>query len=1063
MLRALLTAAILLSVFTAPAAAKPRVVDNFEDISQWEALASEGAEISVDSDDGLKGKALRLDFNFRATGGYVNVKKKIRMKLPENYTFSFYLRGNGPPNNLEFKLLDPTGRNVWWRNDRAVELKDEWVKRDVWASQIRFAWGPNPGPAEQVGYIEFTVKANKGGAGSVWIDELTFEKRPPEATLPWPPKISSSIPGPADALTAVFDGNLETGWHSPPDTPDRQWLVLDLGQTRLYGGLVIDWDPEDYATSFSISLSDELRNWQTDYSVADSHGKRTYVYLPSAASRFIRIDLSASSRGLGYGIREIVVEPYSFSESINSFFTTIARAAPPGAYPKYLSERQTYWTVIGVNGDAREALINEEGMVEVDAQSFSVEPMLYVDGKVITWNDVTATQSLADAYLPIPTVQWQSKDAALPLELQITAAANGKRGESTLYNRYRVTNRGDEAKKIKLYLALRPFQVNPPWQSLDTFTGATPIWSIERSSNTILLRSRANAPIQRVELLDPPSRFGAALFEEGSLYDFVSAGEVPAQSRVEGGLGYATGIIQYELELEPGRSKTVDIAMPWYPASPIERDAGRAIDEATDTWRDTLAGIHIDISPRPDLRRLLLSTVAYILINRDGPGIQPGSRTYARSWIRDGALTSIALLEMGRREEIREFLTWYAGHQFASGRVPCCVDVRGPDPTPEYDSDGELIYTLAEYYRYTGDTDLVRALWVNVVGAADHMIELRQRRMTDEYRKPEKAGYFGILPESISHEGYAAHPAHSYWDDFFALRGFVDAAMLANAIGDTERARKFSEAAASFEDSLSKSIEWAVAVNAISYIHGSVELGDFDPTATAILPTIGLGLPQIDRRLLPMTFERYYRFFRDRADDTIVWTNYAPYEFRNVNAFVHLGDRDRAVEVLDFLTSRRRPDAWNLWPEIVWRDPEAPRFVGDIPHTWAGSSFISALRSMLVYENLADNQLVLAAGVPASWLAEEGVVVRDLPTELGRISYELHRDDDGTVRMDISGDLKDPPAHILVRPPLPTSGVRALVDEAPVSSFDGQNLVIDHLPASIELIVTEEATPQANP
>ena len=31
--------------------------------------------------------------------------------------------------------------------------------------------------------------------------------------------------------------------------------------------------------------------------------------------------------------------------------------------------------------------------------------------------------------------------------------------------------------------------------------------------------------------------------------------------------------------------------------------------------------------------------------------------------------------------------------------------------------------------------------------------------------------FFGLLPESISHEGYSSKPMHSYWDDFFALQG----------------------------------------------------------------------------------------------------------------------------------------------------------------------------------------------------------------------------------------------------------------------------------------------------
>jgi hypothetical protein len=32
---------------------------------------------------------------------------------------------------------------------------------------------------------------------------------------------------------------------------------------------------------------------------------------------------------------------------------------------------------------------------------------------------------------------------------------------------------------------------------------------------------------------------------------------------------------------------------------------------------------------------------------------------------------------------------------------------------------------------------------------------------------------YGLLPESISHEGYSAKPMHSYWDDLWALKGYA--------------------------------------------------------------------------------------------------------------------------------------------------------------------------------------------------------------------------------------------------------------------------------------------------
>ncbi len=173
--------------------------------------------------------------------------------------------------------------------------------------------------------------------------------------------------------------------------------------------------------------------------------------------------------------------------------------------------------------------------------------------------------------------------------------------------------------------------------------------------------------------------------------------------------------------------------------------------------------------------KVLKSQLAWILVNRDGPAIQPGSRSYARSWIRDGSLTSEALLRLGHSGTARSFLLWFAGFQGEDGRVPCCVDFRGADGVPENDSHGQLLFLIAETVRYTGDRGLAGRMWPHVVSAVSYLDQLRQKRRTAEYETPENRIFYGLLPESISHEGYSAKPMHSYWDDFFALRGLKDA------------------------------------------------------------------------------------------------------------------------------------------------------------------------------------------------------------------------------------------------------------------------------------------------
>src|SRR6185503_8543488 len=157
----------------------------------------------------------------------------------------------------------------------------------------------------------------------------------------------------------------------------------------------------------------------------------------------------------------------------------------------------------------------------------------------------------------------------------------------------------------------------------------------------------------------------------------------------------------------------------------------------------------------------LATAVAHVLINRDGPALQPGPRRYTRSWIRDGAIMAAALLRTGCTEEARAFVRWYAPHQRADGDVPCVVDRTGPDWLVEHDSHGELVFAVAECVRFGADRAFLDAMWPAVERATGFLERLRETRLGPEYETAEKRARHGLLPESASHEGYLAHPVHA--------------------------------------------------------------------------------------------------------------------------------------------------------------------------------------------------------------------------------------------------------------------------------------------------------------
>jgi hypothetical protein len=1027
------------------------LIDGFDDTSGWTTAASEGARVWVVQEPGPTGTAMRIGFDLGA-GGYVIVRKKVALELPANYAFSFLLKGEGRPNNFEFKLLDASGKNVWWRSQRDVTFPTDWQRTTIRKSRFTFAWGPSARELKETSAIEFAISAGEGGSGSVWIDDLTFEAREPAIGTDVPPTVQASSSLPGSEPRAMLDADAATRWRSEP-TPREQWVLLDFGRNNEYGGLAIAWDGEDYARAYDVLSSNDGQQWTTVYSTSTGHGGRAYVYLPDSESRFLRLDLGRSSRGQGYGIAELTVKPVAFAASPNDFFAAIARDAPRGTYPKYLDARQTYWTVVGVAGDDREALLNEEGMLEVDRAAFSIEPFLHTANGLVTWADVKTEHQLAEGYLPIPSVVWRRDGLAMT----VTAFAAGEPGSSTVFVRYRLENTGDRGQPVRLYLAMRPFQVTPPWQSLTMTGGVAPINEIRFDGRVVWVnRDRA------VVSLTPPDEFGATSFEGGSITEFLLGDRLPPAEQVSDHAAFASGALRYNLYLEAGKSTEVAVAVPMHDASQaiaglLARDAtpvAERLQSVREAWKANLD--RVEIRPPTALGQriddTLRTTLAYILVNRDGPALHPGSRNYARAWIRDGAITSSALLELGFTQEVREFIEWYARYQASDGKVPCCIDRRGPDAVSEHDSGGEFVHVIAEYYRFTRDVGFLARLWPNVVRAVDYLVALRARRLGEEYQTPEKLPYYGLLPESISHEGYSAHPVHSYWDDFWALRGFKDAADLAAIVGDEERRARFAALRDSFRETLYASIERTMAMHGVDYLPASVELGDFDPTSTTVAVAPGGEFERLPPRPLRRTFDRYWEQFDARRNGTDDGVQYSGYELRNATTFVRLGEREKALALIEFFFGAQRPQGWNAWGEITWRDPEAPHFIGDMPHTWVGSTFIRAVRSLVAYERHSDSALVLLGGVPPEWATvDPGLVVRRLPTHHGVLNLTLRAEGPTTLRLRLSGDLDVPAGGLVVQSPFPQPLKSVTVNGRALEGAGPATAVVRQFPADVVL------------
>ncbi|HVR81015.1 MAG TPA: coagulation factor 5/8 type domain-containing protein, partial [Luteimonas sp.] len=769
------------------------------------------------------------------------------------------------------------------------------------------------------------------------------------------------------------------------------------------------------------------------------------IALPESEARYLRLQLD-DGPGAEYALSEVDVESLAFAATLNDFIMAIAKDASRGRYPRGFIDEQSYWTIVGIDGGTEQGLIGEDGAIEIAKGGFSIEPFVRVDDKLAGWADVQATQSLQDGYLPIPSVDWKHRD----FDLRITAFAQGSPEHAQLIARYRLTNTADAPRDYTLALAVRPLQVNPPSQFLNTAGGFSSIRGLAIENGRIEVDGRP-----RVLALQASDATFATPFDAGMAVEHLVTQDLPATTRTQDDTGLASGALLYRLHLAAGESREVAWVAPLsgdFDTAAIA-DPQAAQDAVAQSWRDKLDRVRIRVPQQAQrIVDTLRTALAHMLISRVGPRLQPGTRSYARAWIRDGAMISEGLLRLGREDVAEEFLRWYAPYQFDNGKVPCCVDDRGSDPVPENDSQGELIYAVAELYRHTGDKALLQAMWPHVVGAARYMDQLRLSERTEENRKKNPA-FYGLMPASISHEGYSTKPMHSYWDDFWALRGYKDAVEIAGWLGRDADVKRFAASRDQFRDDLYASISIATKQKGIDFIPGSAELGDFDATSTTIALAPGGEQGQVPAALLRNTFERYWKEFVERRNGTRQWDAYTPYELRTIGSFVRLGWRERAHEALDFFFAGQQPRAWNQWAEVVSHTPRKPFFLGDLPHAWVASDYVRSALDLFAYTRDSDDALVIAAGIPSAWLAGEGITVDGLRTPHGRLSYTLH-EADGRLRMQIAAGVS-PPGGIEFAWPYSGRPGTAWIDGKPARWRDGA-LRIDAAPAQVEI----ETTPQ---
>ncbi len=998
------------------------LLDDFRDVGGWTAIAPGAAQLRLTPFIDGDGPALRLDYDLGGNG-FVIARRALDLTLPQDYAFVVDHCGNGPQHIVEFKLVDERLANVWRLRDEQFCLQASWSSWRIAARDIGYAWGARR--ARRIEHCDALEIAIVGaGAGSLCLRRL----RLCDESYRGIPHVSASSTLAGHAATQVLNDDLSC-WRSA--AAGEQSLTLLFDQERAFSALRISWPDDKLPAAFAIDLLDASGHWQCHHNADAQPGPHSTVLLPGARTRGLRLRISAAAAHCA--VRHLAFLPWYFAPDMLTGLSSLALEAPAGHYPKALREQQSYWTIIGTPDGGGSALLNTEGLLEVDGGDFAIEALVQVGTRLYTWADVTLSASLRDDYLPLPRVCWQSD--TFTLAIAPVMIKNG--AHKTLHISYHLTLTTAQPQPVTLYVLVRPYLVTPVWQLWQGRGGCASLTHLRGDCDGLEINHT-----RRVLLNNAAQAFGAQSFAAGDLVQALRDGYLPHHQAIEDHDGLAQAVFTFPMRATDALEMHIEVQVPTRDTVPdntrLDPDSSRY------EWLAVLAHCPLRLSLRQaDAVHTLRAATAHILINRDGPRLQPGPRRYIRAYLRDAVGMGTALARVGLVQPLKDLLDWYGPQQRADGELPDAIDDDGPEWLPEYDAYGQYLHGVAEAQRLAPEPDFLARQWPIVKRVLARFEYLRGQRTSAAYRD---TAYFGVLPESMSHEGYMAQPVHAYWDDFWALRGLHDGAWLATQVGAHQEAQRIAALAHEFGADLHRSLARTIQQHGIDFIPGSVELGDFDATAIAIALTVADDGADLPRAALHTTFDRYLAI-RDARAERHDWSNYSAYEIRIVGALIRLGRRDDALRVMNGLLADCRPASWRQWPEQSWREVDAPAFLGDLPHSWIGAEYIHALTSAFAYERRADASLVLAAGVASAWLDEEGVTVTRLATHYGPLSYRLRRGAQQCVEMFIEQGIDMPPGALVLLPPLPAPLRAVTLNGEAYADFDHQQCRCHTLPA----------------
>lgn len=286
-------------------------------------------------------------------------------------------------------------------------------------------------------------------------------------------------------------------------------------------------------------------------------------------------------------------------------------------------------------------------------------------------------------------------------------------------------------------------------------------------------------------------------------------------------------VVQFTLELRPGETATLDLAIAgapnFFPArnASLLRDTSfeAALERAETYWDKGLEPGMKLTTPEPRLndlyRHLLLSCLNNLRKNPERPWHEPfQSPMWEGVWPWECAHMIVPMCAAGYHQELEPALRFFTERQSSVG--PYAEPGRKPEGETQsahgcYTGNfllrwtcetGSILWAMAAKYRYSGDTVWLNDNKASILAAWDWIQgeRARTRQFTDT---GAKVPYYGLMPRGRVHDWEGWH--YFFFSDVFTWKGMTEMAAAFHEAGLPE-AERMTQEAAEYRDCLLEAV-----------------------------------------------------------------------------------------------------------------------------------------------------------------------------------------------------------------------------------------------------------------